>query len=317
MIQVTIESASILEVTCDAVVLKYAQEFLGADAEVAAALTQAPHGEIEISPKPGDFVLIPSGGAVAADHVLFLGVVPIIDFEYSQIRAFARQALAILSQELPDARHVAMTIHGVNFGLDEREAFLAQLGGILDAEKKGVSIELVSIVDRERRRANRLKTILTETWPQSRTSTLTTRLGELRQRIIAGADSLAKPHVFIAMPFSKDLEDVYVFGIQGPVNAAGYLCERVDMSTLTGDILERIKSRIETATLVVADLTGANANVYLEIGYAWGKDRPTLLLAKKGDDLKFDVRGQRCIVYENIVDLSKKLSTDLARLETA
>jgi hypothetical protein len=317
MIQVTIESTSISEVTCDVVVLKYAQEFLGADAEVAAALTQAPHGEIEISPKPGDHVLIPSDGAVAAAHVLFLGVVPIIDFEYSQIRAFARQALAILSQELPDARHVAMTIHGVNFGLDEREAFLAQLGGILDAEKKGVSVERVSIVEIERRRADRLKTILRETWPQSRTSTLTTRLGKLRQRITAGADSLAKPHVFIAMPFSKDLEDVYVFGIQGPVNAAGYLCERVDMSTFTGDILERIKSRIETATLVVADLTGANANVYLEVGYAWGKDRPTLLLAKKGDDLKFDVRGQRCIVYDNIVDLSKKLSTDLARLETA
>lgn len=119
------------------------------------------------------------------------------------------------------------------------------------------------------------------------------------------------------MPFSKDLEDVYVFGIQGPVNTAGYLCERVDMTTFTGDILDRIKSRIETGTLVIADLTGANANVYLEVGYAWGKNRPTLLLAKKEDDLKFDVRGQRCIVYKNIVDLSKKLQVDLAALQTA
>jgi hypothetical protein len=117
------------------------------------------------------------------------------------------------------------------------------------------------------------------------------------------------------MPFSKELEDVYVFGIQGPVSAAGYLCERVDMASFTGDILDRIKSRIETAALVVADLTGANANVYLEVGYAWGKGRPTLLLVKKGDDLKFDVRGQRRVVYENIVDLSRKLQADLARIE--
>ena len=58
-----------------------------------------------------------------------------------------------------------------------------------------------------------------------------------------------------------------------------------------GHILDRIKLRIETATLVIADLTGANANVYLEVGYAWGKNRPTLLLAKVGDELKFDVRG--------------------------
>jgi hypothetical protein len=117
------------------------------------------------------------------------------------------------------------------------------------------------------------------------------------------------------MPFTKELEDVYVFGIQGPVNAAGYLCERVDMVTFTGDIVERIKSRIGSASVVIADLTGANANVYLEVGYAWGKNRPTLLLLKKGDDLKFDVRGQRCIIYDNIVDLSKKLQADLADLQ--
>jgi hypothetical protein len=132
------------------------------------------------------------------------------------------------------------------------------------------------------------------------------------REITAGARSRAKAHVFVAMPFSKDLDDVFVFGIQGPVNGAGYLCERVDMLSFTGDILERIKSRIETATLVVADLTGANPNVYLEVGYAWGKNRPTLLLSRKTDDLRFDVRGQRCIVYENIVDLAKKLQQDLA-----
>ncbi len=86
------------------------------------------------------------------------------------------------------------------------------------------------------------------------------------------------------MPFKNDLEDVYVFGIQGPINDAGYLCERVDMLSFTGDILERTKSRIQTSSLVVADLTGANLNVYLEVGYAWGKRRPTLLLARTSED---------------------------------
>ncbi|HSK79131.1 MAG TPA: hypothetical protein VLQ45_21945, partial [Thermoanaerobaculia bacterium] len=69
--------------------------------------------------------------------------------------------------------------------------------------------------------------------------------------------------------------------------------------------------------LIVADLTGDNANVYLEVGYAWGRGRPTLLIARSSDDLKFDVRGQRCIIYENIVDLSKRLSNDLKTLATA
>jgi hypothetical protein len=314
MIQVWVEQTDVADFACDALALKYAQSFRGADAIVADALTQARHGQIEISPVPGDHVLIPSEGAVAAKKVLFVGVVPLRDFDYSEIRSFATRALTILSEESSGTCHVAMTIHGVNYGLDEREAFLAQLGGIMDAEKKGVLVERVSIVDRQAGRAARLKAILRETWPQSQTPTTITKPPKQSRPITAGAGSRSKPHVFVAMPFSKDLEDVYVFGIQGPVNTAGYLCERVDMAAFFGDILDRIKSRIETATLIIADLSGANANVYLEVGYAWGKNRPTLLLAKKGEDLKFDVRGQRCIVYENIFDLSKKLQADLAAL---
>jgi len=118
------------------------------------------------------------------------------------------------------------------------------------------------------------------------------------------------------MPFAKELEDTYVFGIQGPANAAGFLCERVDMVTFTGDILERIKNRIQTAALVIAELTGANANVYLEVGYAWGLNRPVLLLIRQGEELKFDVKGQRCIIYENIVDLARRLQRDLSDIAT-
>ncbi len=49
-----------------------------------------------------------------------------------------------------------------------------------------------------------------------------------------------------------------------------------------GDVLEQVKKKIEeTASVVIAVLTEANQNVYLEIGYAWGKGRPTILLVKK------------------------------------
>ena len=87
------------------------------------------------------------------------------------------------------------------------------------------------------------------------------------------------------------------------------------MDTFTGDILERIKLRIETAALVIADLTAANPNVYLEVGYAWGKERPTLLISKKSGDLKFDVRGHRCLIYKSINELAKKLEADLMQMK--
>ena len=98
------------------------------------------------------------------------------------------------------------------------------------------------------------------------------------------------------------------------VNAAGLLCERADLSTFTGDVMDWVKRRISSATLVVADLSTANPNVYLEVGYAWGCRVPTVLLARDAEDLKFDVKGQRCILYKSIKSLEDALGRELQAL---
>jgi len=76
-------------------------------------------------------------------------------------------------------------------------------------------------------------------------------------------------------------------------------------------LLERVKPRIDTASFVIADLTSFDPNTLLLVGYAWGIGCPTILLAKKGGKLPFDVRGQRCLVYSGIKGLSKMLSKEL------
>ena len=111
------------------------------------------------------------------------------------------------------------------------------------------------------------------------------------------------------------MEDVYHYGIQSAVNAAGLLCERADLSSFTGDVLEWVRSRIRSASLVVADLTDANPNVYLEVGFAWGVGVPTVLVVRSTDHLKFDVRGQRCLVYKKIKELEDSLTTELRSLQ--
>lgn len=317
--RIYVKDSDVLNFACDVLVLKYAQEFYGTDEVVAKRLKAGPYDYSDISPKPGKFVLLPSKGQVAAKNVLFVGVPELYKFGYKQIRAFAMDSMKILFDELPGIQHVAMTMHGVGYGLDERESFLSQIGGLVEAfQSKAVPqfLERVTIVEQDRKRAERLRDMLKENLPSKFVgATSRTKRSVLSKPVKeAGVKSSVKPYVFVAMPFGEDMEDVYIFGIQGPANEAGYLCERVDMSVFTGDILSRIKSRIETAALVIADITGGNANVYLEVGYSWGKDRPTLLLAKKGEGLKFDVQGQRCIIYKNINDLAKSLQKDLVDL---
>ena len=81
--------------------------------------------------------------------------------------------------------------------------------------------------------------------------------------------------------------------------------------------MERVKNRIENATFVVADLTGASPNVYLEVGYAWGLNRPTILLVRDTDSLEFNLRGQRCLVYESIKNLESMLAKELVNLDSS
>jgi hypothetical protein len=314
--RISVECADVIAFPCDVLILKYAQNFYGADELVADRLGKS----TDIHPSPWNYFLTPSNAAVAAKEVLFVGVPELYQFEYSEIRSFASHSLSILSEQMPGVAHVAMTVHGVGYGLDEKEAFLAQIAGVLDAFQAGrvpPVLRTLSIVERNPGRSERLKVLLEASVPSRSlgVKTLSPRGVEGAPEILAGKRATEKPHIFVAMPFNDDMEDTYIFGIQGPVNAAGFLCERVDMTVFTGDILARIKSRIETAALVIADLTGANPNVYLEVGYAWGKGRDTLLISRGSEELKFDVRGQRTLVYKSISDLAKKLEADLAAIK--
>jgi hypothetical protein len=277
-------------------------------------------------------------GCIGATYALFVGVARLRNFSYPQIRDFSAQVLHILADQAPTTKHVAMTIHGAGYGLDEVEACVAQIDGYLDALHDGSlpsALQRISIVDRDSGRVHRLRQAITDRFAQnaevtalasegryllstSRTPAVSgavrERTGSAAQQIRDGATT--KPHIFVAMSFNKHLDDVFHYGIQRPVHSAGYICERMDHVAFAGEIISWLKQRIETANIVIAELSGSNPNVYLEVGYAWGKGRPTILLAPKVEELAFDVQGHRCLIYDNIRDLEAQLTRKLASLQT-
>lgn len=316
--KITVQEGDVLRFPCNVLILKYAQWWHGADLAVANAIGAGRGWDSGGSfLAPGDFKVLPGDRKIAAEHVLFEGVQELRSLNYSAIRGFGRRSIIHAAKALPDTKHIAMTMHGVNFGMDERESFLSQLGGVLEALSDKTILPLleeISIVEKNVGRAKRLQELLSQNYSPRKIAE--TNVAVNAQLQSAGNAKNEKPHAFVAMPFSPEFEDVFIFGIQEPVQQAGLLCERVDMDIFTGDIVERIKSRIESAKIVsakivIADLTGTNANVYLEVGYAWGCDVPTLLLCRNPDELKFDVKSQRCLIYSSINDLRKKLSAEL------
>jgi hypothetical protein len=322
-INITVEFGDALNVSADVLALKYAQALYGVDNIVVERLSESGQDIMSLMPKIAGFRLIDSRGRIGAQSVLFVGVKPLRQFGYQEIREFGRKVLVSLAGAKPKTRHVCLTIHGPGYGLDEVESFEAEVAGLLDAIESGdipEDLSTITIVERNRARAERLKQFLLRLVPRSKVDFdgkgYIESLGEKPAERLraAGSASAHKPNVFVAMPFSNDMEDTFHYGIQGAVNAAGYLCERADQSVFTGDVMEWVKKRIASASLVIADLSTANPNVYLEVGYAWGCGRPTVLLVQDVTELKFDLKTQRCLVYKNIKDLEVKLRQELQAL---
>ena len=311
-----------LIVDADVLILKHAQRTYGLDRIVAERLSKL-HATLPSSlPEYGDFLRIDTFGALGAKEVLFVGVEELFQFTYQNIREFAFRALAHLAHMTPQAETICFTIHGVNYGLDEIEAFESEIAGIVDALSQGKyphNLKQILIVERHKDVADRLNQALRDIFPKGLviinkgnvaelTASSSDRLRE------AGYSSEAKPLVFVAMPFDKKMYDIFHYGIKGAVNKAGYLCERADEDFFTGDIMKRVKLRIKQADLVLADLTQANANVYLEVGYAWGCNKPTILIVQDTNDLKFDVKSQKCLVYSGIIELEERLQKELENI---
>lgn len=122
------------------------------------------------------------------------------------------------------------------------------------------------------------------------------------------------PQLFVIMPFSPDLDDVYYLGIHEIAKELGCSCERVDEMEFVGGILDKIYDSIRNSRIVIAEVSTQSANVYYELGHAHALDKPTILLTKDISSAPFDVRGFNHIVYTSIRDLQNKLRSRLSAI---
>lgn len=346
---VEIVQGDALKYPADVLAIKYAPRSAGVGAQVRQAL----QGDIDLLPGLGEYRILPGGNTTQTDYVLMVGTPPIAEMGYAQLRDLARRFLEALWEKNLATEHLLMTLHGVRTGagLDEVEAFRSLLLGLTDAYEAGhypPTLRRITFIEQDDNRVRVIREALGRfvpeaaepRAPQATSPTPAPQVAPAAPNnalappaaistgtaaVITGAESIDEdyrgptadsttPHVFVAMPFKDDYDDQYYLGIQPVVHAAGLLCERMDLDAFTGDIKVRMLERIRSARLVIALLDGANPNVYLEIGYAWGVATPTILIAHQGEPLPFDVRGERILLYDRIYRLKDMLAIELARL---
>jgi hypothetical protein len=299
----------------EVLVLKHAQALYGLDRRVVE-LTGIPQDRL---PLPGHARVFRDVDGIGSRALVFVGTRFIAQFSYQDVRRFGYEALHAVAGAFPSSSEIALTLHGVGYGLDEMECFDAEIAGMVEAIERGhvsESLKTISILEADPKRADRLSARLAFLFSsRSSSGPLADERSPARTLRLAGNED-GRAHAFVAMPFDKSFSNLFDYAISQAVRANGLLCERIDRQVYTGDILERVRRQIRSATLVIADVTGGNPNVFLEVGLAWGHGVPTLLICREGEPLPFDVRGQRCIYYDGDVirDFETRLQGELRRL---
>ncbi len=112
-------------------------------------------------------------------------------------------------------------------------------------------------------------------------------------------ETLKERNCFVLMPLAHRFNLVYTEGIKPWVEAVGLKCARADENPRPGFVFGHIEESIRGASVIVADLTGLNTNVVLELGVAWGCRKPTVLVSQDPlGALPFDLRPFRAMQYE-------------------
>jgi hypothetical protein len=103
---------------------------------------------------------------------------------------------------------------------------------------------------------------------------------------------------FVIMPFGGWLDSYYQDIYFPAIKAAGLDPHRADDLFRPSTIVNDIWAYTKRARLVLADLSGKNPNVFYELGLAHALAKPAILVAASMDDVPFDLRALRVLVYD-------------------
>ena len=127
------------------------------------------------------------------------------------------------------------------------------------------------------------------------------------------------PYCFIVQPFNKDETNQTIY--KNYIIPAAKMCQlevkRADQEFGEEYPIKAMESMIRDSSVVIADISYDNQNVWYELGYATAISKPTILLCNKPNRnlIPFDIRDRGIISYELANDTTKQQLLD--KLEKA
>lgn len=119
------------------------------------------------------------------------------------------------------------------------------------------------------------------------------------------------------MPFAGEFDGVYA-KLKEVSESVGLRCRRADDIWENPLVMQDVVKLIDRSTVVIADCTGRNPNVFYEIGIAHTLGRDVILITQNEADVPFDLRAHRYVRYlnngEGLAKLAERLRERLKDL---
>jgi hypothetical protein len=103
--------------------------------------------------------------------------------------------------------------------------------------------------------------------------------------------------LFVIMPFKQELKPIYADHIKKAAERLNLTIARGDDFFTNHSIMQDVWSAIYQAKIIIADCTDKNPNVFYEIGLAHAIGKPVILITQNENDVPFDLRHIRYILY--------------------
>jgi hypothetical protein len=104
---------------------------------------------------------------------------------------------------------------------------------------------------------------------------------------------------FVMQPFADPLGGYYDSVFKPAIEKTGLTPVRADDDIFaTGKIMDQVWRGIHEASVLVAELTSKNPNVFYELGLAHALEKPVVLVSSNQEDVPFDLRHIRVILYD-------------------
>lgn len=123
-----------------------------------------------------------------------------------------------------------------------------------------------------------------------------------------------KGTAFVLIPFSQTFLPIFA-ALRETIEGEDLRmkCYRADDLYSTAPIMETILRGIASSEIVIADVTGRNANVFYELGIVHAVKDRCVILTQSLDDVPFDLRHLQCLQYENSISGATDLRNSLLK----